>query len=225
MSVEGNLKEIKSRIASACVSAGRGVAEVELIAVSKTWPAEHVQKAVDAGQGVFGENKLQEGQEKIPVMSDDLEWHYIGGLQRNKVRKVLGLFDVVHSIDSLKLARYTNNVAGDMGLRPSVLLQVNIGDEESKGGFSAEDLEVSFSELLELTNLKIVGLMCIPPAVEKSEDARVWFRMVVDLRDRLEDERGVKLPHLSMGMSGDFETAIAEGATYVRVGTSIFGGR
>ncbi|MGJ8656203.1 MAG: YggS family pyridoxal phosphate-dependent enzyme [Akkermansiaceae bacterium] len=225
MSVVDNLGEIKSRIEKACERAGRDAGEVELIAVSKTWPAEHVQKAVDAGQRVFGENKLQEGQEKIPVMSQELEWHYIGGLQRNKVRKVLGLFHVIHSIDSLKLAKYTDGVAADMGINPSVLLQVNIGEEASKGGFSVEELEVSFSELLELKHLKIVGLMCIPPAVEVSVDAKVWFRKVADLRDKLESAHGFKLPHLSMGMSGDFETAIAEGATYVRVGTSIFGGR
>ncbi len=225
MSVADNLIEIRSRVSRACEVAGRDAGEVELIAVSKTWPAEHVQKAVDAGQEVFGENKLQEGQDKIPVLSDELEWHYIGGLQRNKVRKVLGLFDVIHSVDSLKLARYTSNVAADMKIVPSVLLQVNIGAEESKGGFSVEELEVSFSELLDLASLKIVGLMCIPPAVVNSEDARVWFRKVAKLRDKLELAHGVKLPHLSMGMSGDFETAIAEGATYVRVGTSIFGGR
>lgn len=225
MSVAENLTEIQDRIAKACASSGRPVAEVKLIAVSKTWPAEHVQKAVDAGQRVFGENKLQEGQEKIPVMSDELEWHYIGGLQRNKVRKVLDLFHVVHSIDSLKLAKYTNNVAAEMGLNPRVFLQVNIGNEESKGGFSTEELEACFIDLLELKNIQIVGLMCIPPAVEISDDARVWFLKVVELRDALESTHGVRLPELSMGMSGDFETAIEEGATYVRVGTSIFGKR
>ena len=225
MSVEQNLTEIKSRIAHACEQSGRHVDGVELIAVSKTWPAEHVQKAIDAGQRVFGENKLQEGQEKIPVLSKDLEWHYIGGLQRNKVRKVLGLFHVIHSIDSLKLARYTNNVAADMGLNPSVLLQVNIGDEESKGGFSVSELKECFSDLLELKSLNTVGLMCIPPAVSRSEEARVWFRKVAELRNELEQNHHCKLPHLSMGMSNDFETAIAEGATYVRVGTSIFGDR
>jgi len=225
MSVEKNLTEINARISDACELAGRNVGEVELIAVSKTWPAEHVQKAIDAGQKIFGENKLQEGQEKIPVLSEELEWHYIGGLQRNKVRKVLGLFQVIHSIDSLKLARYTNNVAADMEINPSVLLQVNIGDEASKGGFSAEELEGCFSGLMELKSLNITGLMCIPPAVNASEDARVWFRKVADLRDQLEESNGCKLPHLSMGMSSDFETAIAEGATYVRVGTSIFGVR
>ncbi len=225
MSVEQNLTEINTRISKACELAGRNAAEVELIAVSKTWPAEHVQKAIDAGQKLFGENKLQEGQEKIPVLSNDLEWHYIGGLQRNKVRKVLGLFQVIHSIDSLKLAKYANNVAADMGLNPSVLLQVNIGNEVSKGGFSAEELEGCFSDLLELKNLNIAGLMCIPPAVTASEDARVWFRKVAELRDQLEKNHDCILPHLSMGMSSDFETAIAEGATYVRVGTSIFGVR
>ncbi len=225
MSVAEHLTEIQNRIAEACASAGRLVDDVKLIAVSKTWRAEHVQKAVDAGQRVFGENKLQEGQEKIPVMSDELEWHYIGGLQRNKVRKVLSLFHVVHSIDSLKLAKYTNNVAADMDLKPRVFLQVNIGNEESKGGFSAEALEACFSELLELDSVQIVGLMCIPPAVEVSDDARVWFRKVVELRNSLASNHGVSLPELSMGMSGDFETAIEEGATYVRVGTSIFGKR
>ncbi len=225
MSVEQNLTEIKSQITNACEKAGRNAGDVKLIAVSKTWPAEHVQKAIDAGQKMFGENKLQEGQEKIPVLSQDLEWHYIGGLQRNKVRKVLGLFHIVHSIDSLKLAKYTNNVAADMGVKPSILLQVNIGEEESKGGFLAEELEVSFSELLDLEHVNVTGLMCIPPAVNKPEDARVWFKKVAELGESLEAKYKVKLPHLSMGMSGDFEVAIEEGSTYVRVGTSIFGTR
>ena len=225
MSVAQNLTDIKSRIADACAEAGRNADEVQLIAVSKTWPVEHVQKAIDAGQMIFGENKLQEGQEKIPVLSDDLEWHYIGGLQRNKVRKVLGLFHVIHSIDSLKLAKYMNNVAADMGLKPAVLLQVNIGNEDSKGGFDVEELEGCFSDLLELKNLNITGLMCIPPAVDKSEDARIWFRKVAELREQLEKSNNCKIPHLSMGMSNDYETAISEGATYVRVGTSIFGAR
>ncbi len=225
MSIDVRLRGILNRISAACEKAGRSESEVVLIAVSKTKTAEDVQQAVDAGQLVFGENKLQEGQDKIPVLSDELEWHYIGGLQRNKVRKVLGLFHVIHSIDSLKLARYTNNVAADMGLKPSVLLQVNIGEEVSKGGFNVEELRLSFGDLLDLSHVNIVGLMCIPPAVIESEDARVWFRKVAQLRDLLEKEYDVSLPHLSMGMSGDFETAIQEGATYVRVGTSIFGSR
>ena len=225
MSVAENLADIRGRVSAACERAGRQANEVTLIAVSKTWPAEHVQLAVDAGQVVFGENKLQEGQAKIPVMDASLEWHYIGGLQRNKARKVLGLFDVVHSIDSLKLAKYTDGVAADMGIRPRVLLQVNIGDEASKGGFSAADLEQVFGEIAALENIQTIGLMCIPPAVEQPDQARVWFRKIVQLRDQLEQTFSAKLPELSMGMSGDFEAAIEEGATYVRVGTSIFGPR
>lgn len=225
MGVAENLGEIEDRINVACSRAGRAESEVSLIAVSKTWPAEHVQKAVDAGQSVFGENKLQEGQDKIPAMSPDLEWHYIGGLQRNKVRKVLGLFHVIHSLDSLKLVKYTDGVAADMGIVPRVLLQVDIGDEDSKGGFLADELREQFAEILELKNLKILGIMCIPPAVSEPEEARNYFRKVRELRDELETEHSVSLPELSMGMSGDFEVAIEEGATMVRVGTSLFGER
>mgnify|MGYP000681088994 CR=1 FL=1 len=225
MSVAENLAEIKGRVSEACRRSGRDESEVSLIAVSKTWPAEHVQKAVDAGQNVFGENKLQEGQDKIPVMDSDLEWHYIGGLQRNKVRKVLGLFHVVHSLDNLKLVKYTDGVAKDMGINPRVLLQVNIGEEESKGGFSADQLRENFAEISKLENITVVGLMCIPPAVAEPELARVWFKKVSDLRDELQQLHEISLPELSMGMSGDFEVAIEEGSTMVRVGTSIFGTR
>ncbi|SHJ72129.1 hypothetical protein SAMN02745181_2435 [Rubritalea squalenifaciens DSM 18772] len=223
--VAENLAEVKERMAIAAQSSGRGVDEVSLVAVSKTWPAEHVQQAVDAGQRVFGENKLQEGQDKIPAMSDELEWHFIGGLQRNKVRKVFGLFHWVHSIDSLKLARYANGVATDMGIRPKVLLQVNIGRELSKGGFEVDELEDSFAEILQLEHLDLRGLMCIPPAVENPDDARIYFKEMVALRVRLQEQYGMNLPELSMGMSGDFEVAIQEGATMVRVGSSIFGAR
>ncbi len=225
MSVTQNLTDIKAQIAAACKNAGKNAEDVKLIAVSKTWPAEHVQKAIDAGQRFFGENKLQEGQEKIPVLSSELEWHFIGGLQRNKVRKVLSLFDVIHSVDSAKLAHYMNHVAEEMKICPAVFLQINIGDEASKGGFSLKDLEVSFPELLALKHLDIVGLMCIPPEADKPEDARIWFRKMAGLKDQLEKIHHCKLPQLSMGMSGDFEIAISEGATCVRIGSSIFGAR
>lgn len=223
--VAENLAEVKERMARAAESCGRSAEEVTLVAVSKTWPAEHVQKAVDAGQRVFGENKLQEGQEKIPVLGSELEWHFIGGLQRNKVRKVFGLFHWVHSIDSMKLARYADGVAADMGIKPKVLLQVNIGRELSKGGFEIEELEDGFAEILSLGNLELKGLMCIPPAVDDPDEARVYFKEMVTLRTRLQEKHGVSLPELSMGMSGDFEVAIQEGATMVRVGSSIFGSR
>lgn len=223
--VASNLIEVKQRVDAATERAGRAKGAVTLVAVSKTWPVEHVQKAVDAGQSVFGENKLQEGQDKIPAMDQSLEWHYIGGLQRNKVRKVLGLFHWVHSIDSLKLAKYTDGVAADLGVKPKVLLQINIGAELSKGGFELDEIREHFAEISALESLDLQGLMCIPPAVSEPDQARKFFKAMVTLKEELSAKHGVELPELSMGMSGDFEVAIEEGATMVRVGSSIFGGR
>ena len=220
-----NLADVKGRVDAATERAERPAGAVTLVAVSKTWPVDHVQLAVDAGQQILGENKLQEGQEKIPAMDQSLEWHYIGGLQRNKVRKVLGLFHWVHSIDSIKLARYADGVAADLGVKPKILLQVNIGAELSKGGFTLDGLREQFSEIAALKNIELRGLMCIPPAVAEPDQARKFFQAMVTLRDELIDKHRVELPELSMGMSGDFEVAIEEGATMVRVGSSIFGGR
>ncbi len=217
-----NLTVVRGQVDRAAAGVGR---EVDLLVVSKTWPAEVVREAVDAGQLRFGENRLQEGEEKIPVLPDSLEWHFIGGLQRNKVRRVLSLFSVVHSISSMKLARYTNRVAGELGLVPKIYLEVNIGEEESKHGFFADDLRSGLEEILTFENLSLQGLMCIPPKVEKPEDARPWFAKVRELRDELEVRGAIQLPGLSMGMSGDFEVAIEEGSTIVRVGSVIFGPR
>ena len=217
-----NLQVVKSRVAKAAVRCGR---EVDLLVVSKTWPSDTVREAVDAGQVLFGENRLQEGEEKIPSLPNNLEWHFIGGLQRNKIRKVLPLFPVIHSISSMKLARFTNRVAEELGLMPKIYLEVNIGAEESKHGFFPDELRAGLEEILELTNLDWQGLMCIPPRSEAPEDARPWFSKVRKLQDGLELELGQKLPGLSMGMSGDFEKAIKNGATHVRVGTAIFGTR
>ena len=223
--VADNLDLVKKRIDEANLRSGREAGAVTLVAVSKTWPIDHVQLAVDAGQQILGENKLQEGQEKIPAMDASLEWHYIGGLQRNKVRKVFGLFHWVHSIDSMKLARYADGVAADMGIKPRVLLQVNIGAELSKGGFELDEIREHFAELVKLEHLQVQGLMCIPPAVAEPDLARPFFQAMVQLKAELEQKHSVTLPHLSMGMSGDFEVAIEEGATMVRVGSSIFGAR
>lgn len=225
MNVAENLNQVLAKIADACERSGRNADDVKLIAVSKTWPAEHVQKAVDAGQLLFGENKLQEGEAKIPNMSQGLTWHFIGGLQSNKVRKVLSLFHMIHSIDRLKLAQRVSTVAVDMGVRASVLLQVNVGDEASKGGFSHGQIREQLAEILKMPNLKVQGLMCIPPAAQTPEDARRWFVALRRLRDELEQQESIKLPELSMGMSGDYEVAVEEGATMVRVGSSIFGHR
>ena len=217
-----NLATVREQVDRAAVGTGR---DVDLLVVSKTWPSEVVREAVDAGQLSFGENRLQEGEEKIPALPDALEWHFIGGLQRNKVRRVLLLFPVVHSISSMKLARFANRVAGELGVVPKVYLEINIGKEESKHGFHAADLRSGLDEVLTFGNLSWQGLMCLPPRVEKPENARSWFAKVRELQEEMETRAGIKLPGLSMGMSGDFEVAIEEGSTIVRVGSAIFGPR
>lgn len=217
-----NLAVVRERVNRAAAKSG---GDAQLLVVSKTWPAEVIREAVDAGQCCFGENRLQEGEEKIPALPDSLEWHFIGGLQRNKVRKVLPLFPVVHSISSMKLARFTDWVAGELGLKPKIFLEVNIGREESKHGFLAEELRSSVEEIMSLEHLSWQGLMCIPPRAGKPEDARTWFAQVRELQGELEKEAGITLPGLSMGMSGDYEVAIEEGSTIVRVGSAIFGPR
>ncbi|MFT6863899.1 MAG: pyridoxal phosphate enzyme (YggS family) [Akkermansiaceae bacterium] len=217
-----NLKVVKGQVAAAAARAGR---PVDLLVVSKTWPVEIVREAADTGHLLFGENRLQEGEEKIPLLPSSLEWHFIGSLQRNKVRKVLPFFPVIHSLSSLKLLRFTDRVAGELELKPRVFLEVNIGAEESKDGFSPDELRKSLDEIVTMENLDWQGVMCLPPRVETPEDARPWFAKVRVLQEDLEKRAGRRLPGLSMGMSGDFEVAIEEGSTIVRVGSAIFGPR
>ena len=223
--IAANLAGITQRIHAACHKVGRDPASVELIAVSKTFPAEDVRTAMDAGQQVFGESRLQEAEAKIDLLPASLHWHFIGRVQRNKVRKILPRFEVIHAIDSLRLALYTDEIAKELGLFPKVFLQVNIGGEESKGGFETDAIRAEIEALLALERLEVMGLMCIPPAGKTPEDSRPWFAALRGLRDELERATGVSLPALSMGMSGDFEVAIEEGASHVRVGSSIFGTR
>lgn len=225
LEIAKNLVEIKRRIAGACQRSGRDTASVELIAVSKTFSADAIGVAVDAGQRHFGESRLQEAEPKIEALPGSLHWHFIGRLQRNKVRRVLSLFEVVHAIDSLRLARYADDVARELGLFPKVFLEVNLGEETSKGGFELHVLRTEIDALLSLERLEIIGLMGIPPVGPDAESARPWFAALRSMRDELADETGVPLSFLSMGMSGDFEVAIEEGATHVRVGSSIFGKR
>lgn len=223
--VPEQLANIRGRIAAACAAAGRAVDEVTLVAVSKTFPAATVMLAVDAGQRVFGESRLQEAEPKLTELPPDLVWHFIGRVQSNKVRKILPLFPVVHGIDSARLAEHVDRIAGELGLTPRVFLQVNIGREASKGGFDPDEVLGALPGLQDLKHLRIEGLMCIPPAVEDPEDARPWFAAMRELRDSLRQRSGMALPALSMGMSHDFEQAILEGATHVRVGSAIFGER
>ena len=223
--VSENLREVKSQIAEACFRSGRAVDSVELIAVSKTFPAECVRDAFRAGQDQFGESKLQEAEPKIAALPGSLRWHFIGRVQRNKVRKLLQNFDVIHAIDSLRLASYVNEIARELGLFPKVFLQVNVAGEVSKGGFEIPSLLAEMERILKLDRLEIQGLMCIPPNASDAEASRIWFSTIRKTRDTLQIEFGKCLPALSMGMSGDFEVAIEEGATHVRVGSAIFGKR
>jgi pyridoxal phosphate enzyme (YggS family) len=223
--IAANLAATRSRIAAACQRAGRDSASVELIAVSKTVPAAAMREAVQAGHLTFGESKLQEAESKIDVLPGSLHWHFIGRVQRNKVRKILPRFEVIHAIDSLRLAEYADEIADELGLFPRVFLQVNIGGEASKGGFETGEIRRDIGGLLSLKRLEVAGLMCIPPPGPEAEDSRRWFVALRDLRDELERDTGVSLAALSMGMSGDFEVAIEEGATHVRVGSAIFGKR
>jgi pyridoxal phosphate enzyme (YggS family) len=220
-----NLADVRNRIEIACGAVDRNPATVELIAVSKTFPADAVREAVDSGQMLFGESRLQEAEPKIDLLPGSLRWHFIGRIQRNKARRILSRFEMIHAVDSLGLATHMDDIAKELGLYPRVFLQVNIGGETTKGGFEPADLRRDLDRLLALGRLEIAGLMCIPPAGPDAEAARPWFVALRELRDDLEFQTGVALPALSMGMSGDFDVAIQEGATHVRVGSSIFGKR
>lgn len=224
-SIAENLDSIRSRIATAAERAGRKPGDIELLAVSKTFTSDVIREAVDAGQVLFGENKVQEAMAKIPQLPSKLRWHLIGHLQSNKVRKILPLVECIQSVGSLDLAKDINRIAAELGLFPKVYLEINVAAEASKHGFSPKAIREQLDELYQLDRLFILGLMCIPPFVPEAEKSRPFFVMLRNLRDELEKSGGAPLPKLSMGMSHDFEAAIEEGATIVRVGSAIFGER
>ena len=224
-SIAENLKRVWEQIAQAATNAGRNIKDVELVAITKTHPAEKVHEAVEAGQTLFGESRVQEARAKIPELSSNIRWHFVGHLQKNKVRQALPLFETIHTVDSLALAQDINRIAEEEGLYPRVLLEVNVAGEGSKFGFAPDDLCKQMEALLTLSRLSIEGLMCIPPLAVESEDSRKFFVQVRELRDSLEKEFNMKLQQLSMGMTNDYSIAVEEGATLVRVGTAIFGER
>jgi len=225
MGLRERFEEVTARVNRALEAAGRAQDSVRIVAVSKGHPAEAVRELVAEGHFLFGESRVQEALAKIPLCPGRVEWHFIGHLQKNKVRKALPLFSLFHGIDSLELAEDMNRIAEEEGLRAAVLLEVNTSGEASKFGFRPDGVIAQMSDLLELPRLEIRGLMTMAPIVPKPELARPHFERLRQLRDRLEDQFGVKLPELSMGMSGDFEAALAEGATLIRIGTALFGER
>ena len=223
--VAANLDLVRARITAAAEKSGRAADEVQLIAVSKKQDAEKVRAAFDAGQAIFGESRVQEARAKIPLLPSAVRWHFIGHLQKNKIRHALPLFELFHSVDSVALANDIERIAAEEGTRPRVLLEVNVAGEGSKIGFAPDALTAAMESLLQLGRVEIDGLMAIPPLAPEAEESRRYFVMLRELRDRLEREFATRLPQLSMGMSNDYAVAIEEGATLVRVGTAIFGER
>jgi PLP dependent protein len=220
-----NLERVRSQIANAAKKTGRSLDEIELVAISKTHDAEKVHAAYEAGQSLFGESKVQEARAKIPELPSSLRWHFVGHLQKNKIRHALPLFELFHGIDDVDLAREMNRIAEEQGMHPRILLEINVAGEGSKFGFKPDKLRAEMEALLSLTRLSIEGLMTIPPLAEEAEASRKFFVNLRENRNALEEEFDMKLPHLSMGMTNDFVVAVEEGATLVRVGTAIFGAR
>jgi hypothetical protein len=225
ISIADNLEQVCKQIADAAAKSGRSADDVELVAITKTHPAEKVREAIEAGQTLFGESRVQEARAKIPELPSTTRWHFVGHLQKNKIRHALPLFEMFHSIDSFALAQDMNHIAEEQGMHPRVLLEINVAGEGSKFGFAPDKLHQQMQELLALPRLSIEGLMCIPPISDEAQSSRQYFVQLRELRDLLEKQFNVKLPQLSMGMTNDFPIAVEEGATLVRVGTAIFGKR
>ena len=225
MSLAENLNSIQQRMRAACERAGRDPGSVALLAVSKSHPPETIRAAVDCGQLLFGENKIQEAKAKIPLCPGRARWQFIGHLQSNKVRDAVELFEMIQGVDSLNIAREISRRAEQASKTIPVLLEVNVAGEASKFGYPPAALLAELAELNALPRLEIHGLMAIPPFTPVAEKARPYFRRLRELKSECEKILGAPLPQLSMGMSGDFEVAIEEGATMVRVGTALFGER
>ncbi len=225
MDLAANLENVRQRIDAACKRAGRVPESVTLMAVSKGQPPEVVRAAADLGLGLFGENRVQEGKAKIGLCPTRLQWHLIGHLQSNKCRDAVHFFKMIQSVDSLALAQEVNKWADKSAKTMPILLEVNIAGESSKFGYPPEQLLAELSQVNALNKIEIHGLMTVAPWAADPEKVRPIFRKLRGLKQQCEQILGAPLPHLSMGMTGDFEVAIEEGATLVRIGTALFGER
>jgi PLP dependent protein len=230
--LKARLEAINRRIAAACERAGRQASEITLVAVSKTVPADRIREAIEAGVSTLGESRVQEAAAKIPELAQlcderKVQWHLIGHLQSNKARRAVELFDAVHSVDDLKLAERLGRFAAEFGGRLPIFVEVNIGGEESKSGVAPGAVLTLCEQIGKLQSLELKGLMAVPPFSDNPEDARPFFRQLRLLRDeaRKAGAAGAQFNDLSMGMSDDFEVAIEEGATFVRIGSALFGER
>jgi pyridoxal phosphate enzyme (YggS family) len=225
--IKENLTRVKEKIEKAADNVKRDPKEIKLVAVSKTMPVPLILEAIEAGVTILGENRVQEAEEKIKTIGHPVSWHLIGHLQSNKAKKAASLFDVIHSIDSLKIAKKLNAQLEVLDRKMDAFIELNLGAEETKYGMREEELIASLSEMGKLPQLRVVGLMAMPPFFPNPEDVRPYFRRLRELKDKLNAKGipGINLSELSMGMSHDFEVAIEEGATFIRVGTAIFGPR
>jgi pyridoxal phosphate enzyme (YggS family) len=222
---EGNLRQVNSRIETACISAGRAVECVQLLPVTKNHPVDGVLYAARAGLTAVGENRVQEAGEKHALQPADVRWELIGHLQTNKAKDAVAIFDRVQSVDSLKLLNRLNRCAEQAGKTLSILLQCNTGEDPNKHGFSVGEMEAALQAALAAEYLHVDGLMTIAPLDDDLDVAKAAFEGLRDLRDKLSAQYSVPLPELSMGMTGDLEVAIAAGATQIRVGTALYGAR
>jgi pyridoxal phosphate enzyme (YggS family) len=227
MSIAENIKAIEARMAAAAAKAGRKPSSVKLVAVTKNVDSESIKEAAAAGAAILGENRVQEARDKIEKLGSIASWHLIGALQSNKAKYAVKLFDLIHSVDSIGLARELDKQASKIGKIQDVLIEVSIAGEETKAGAAIKGVMALVREAAGLRNISIKGLMTIPPFLDDPEAVRPYFRSLRELAARIAHENipGVSLRELSMGMSNDFEVAIEEGATMVRVGTAIFGER
>lgn len=225
-----NIKNVYRKISSASIRSGRSPFDVKLIAVTKTVPVKKVQEAIDLGLRIFGENRVQEAQEKIlhfraHCQECQFEWHLIGHLQRNKAKTAVELFDLIHTVDSIKLAEAVNNYAVKEGKTQRILIQAKLSREETKHGIKKGELIALVSAVSEMSNLKLEGLMTMPPFFDNPQKTRPYFKELSELRNEVVLKTASRMPELSMGMTNDYEEAILEGATMVRIGTAIFGAR
>ena len=228
MGIKENLEKIREIIKISAEKVGRNPQDIILLGASKTQPVEKIIEAYKSGLKYFGENKVQEGIKKIEQLKDiypDIHWHFIGGLQTNKVKYAVRYYELIHSLDRESLADEIDKRAKKVGKIQECLIEVNIGEEDTKYGVKPENLERLYEYCLNKKNIKISGLMCIPPYSEDKEQSRKYFAKLRELKEKLESIYKTNLPHLSMGMSDDFDVAIEEGATIVRIGTRIFGER
>lgn len=220
-----SLEQVRDRIFRVCESADRDPGEITIMAVTKTVGPDDIQEAVERGLRVFGENRVQEALEKIPRCPGNIEWHFIGHLQSNKVRAAVARFEMIHSIDSWKLLEAVNAAAQEHGRSMPVCLQVNVAGESSKHGYAPDDLSATLDRIGELGYVDVVGLMTIPPFTPDPSDARPHFKRLCALRESARHDYGLSLDVISMGMSHDFEIAIEEGSTCIRLGATLFGER